>query len=155
MITNRASRVVLQLDIKSPTAFAGMAYSLFYRRCVAFDSVEEMLFALEELFDTLRCPQSTVQTRTFFVHNEAAKKMKAMDASETMDTIMANKQKATFVINVLYRQNASWQGTINWLNEGKTQSFRSTLELIRLMDSALLSGAEVEVVDWTDAAEDE
>ena len=89
------------------------------------------------------------------MHNEAAKKMKAMDASETMDTIMANKQKATFVINVLYRQNASWQGTINWLNEGKTQSFRSTLELIRLMDSALLSGAEVEVVDWTDAAEAE
>lgn len=44
---------------------------------------------------------------------------------------------ATFKIKVLFRRNASWQGTVLWL-EGKSESsFRSALELAFLMDSAL------------------
>ena len=47
--------------------------------------------------------------------------------------------KQTFVIEVIDQQNASWQGTVNWVNKGKKENFRSVLELIRLMDSALES----------------
>ena len=45
--------------------------------------------------------------------------------------------KQTFVIEVVDQQNASWQGSVNWINTGKKENFRSALELIRLMDSAL------------------
>lgn len=48
------------------------------------------------------------------------------------------KEKATFVVKVNFRQNATWQGTISWTNQKKTQYFRSALELVRLMDEALL-----------------
>lgn len=44
---------------------------------------------------------------------------------------------ASFLIQVQFRQNATWQGSIQWLDKKKTQRFRSTLELIQLMDSAL------------------
>ena len=47
--------------------------------------------------------------------------------------------KQTFVIEVIDQQNASWQGTVNWVNKGKKENFRSALELIRLIDSALES----------------
>jgi hypothetical protein len=47
--------------------------------------------------------------------------------------------KQTFVVEVIDQQNASWQGTVNWINTGKKENFRSALELIRLIDSALLS----------------
>lgn len=46
-------------------------------------------------------------------------------------------KRATFVISVLFRQNATWQGTVRWLNRDQTQRFRSTLELISLMEDAL------------------
>ena len=44
---------------------------------------------------------------------------------------------ATFSLSILFRQNATWQGTVAWLEGGKSQSFRSVLELVFLMDSAL------------------
>lgn len=44
----------------------------------------------------------------------------------------------TFIIDVKGNQNNTWQGTIQWVQEQKKVSFRSTLELIRLMDSAIV-----------------
>ncbi|MBR5319858.1 MAG: hypothetical protein IKU46_09740 [Peptococcaceae bacterium] len=44
---------------------------------------------------------------------------------------------ATFKVKVLFRQGASWQGKVRWTDEGKEVSFRSALELVKLMDSAL------------------
>lgn len=46
----------------------------------------------------------------------------------------------TFVIKILGHQNATWQGQIHWLEGDQKQSFRSTLELIALMDQAINSG---------------
>ncbi|MBR5519561.1 MAG: hypothetical protein IKU55_02470 [Clostridia bacterium] len=46
-------------------------------------------------------------------------------------------EKGTFVVHVQYRQNATWQGTVVWADKNKTQRFRSALELMKLIDSAL------------------
>ena len=45
--------------------------------------------------------------------------------------------KASFIVRVTSRQNATWQGTISWTERGVTKHFRSALELIKLIDSAL------------------
>lgn len=58
------------------------------------------------------------------------------------------KGEATFVIHVQFRQNATWQGTIQWVDEKKEQHFRSTLEMLRLLDDALADGNTR--VDWED-----
>lgn len=42
-----------------------------------------------------------------------------------------------FVIQILDTQNATWQGTVTWMEEDRQESFRSALELIKLLDSAL------------------
>ena len=47
--------------------------------------------------------------------------------------------KQTFVVEVVDQQNASWQGSVNWVNTGKKEHFRSALELISHIDSALES----------------
>lgn len=47
------------------------------------------------------------------------------------------KIPATFVVTVKDCQNGSWQGTIQWIESREERAFRSTLELIRLMDSAI------------------
>ncbi|MBC3517149.1 hypothetical protein H8K20_12185 [Neobittarella massiliensis] len=45
--------------------------------------------------------------------------------------------KETFVVQIQYRQNATWQGKVTWADKDETKSFRSALELIKLIDSAL------------------
>ena len=47
-------------------------------------------------------------------------------------------EKATFVVNVQFRQNATWQGTVSWSEQKATRRFRSMLELISLMNDALV-----------------
>ncbi|NLY38278.1 MAG: hypothetical protein GX044_03140 [Firmicutes bacterium] len=44
---------------------------------------------------------------------------------------------ATFHVRIHFRQNADWQGTVQWLDGKKTATFRSTLELAKLMADAL------------------
>ena len=51
---------------------------------------------------------------------------------------MENKKKSgTFVVHIKCCENATWQGDVTWAEENKKESFRSALELIRLIDGAL------------------
>ena len=55
------------------------------------------------------------------------------------------KNKGTFIIKILNQHNSTWQGTVTWVEESKTQNFRSALELIKIIDGA---------IDQTDVLED-
>lgn len=46
-------------------------------------------------------------------------------------------KKQTFIIEVDDTQNGSWQGSIQWIQGKKKESFRSVLELLNLMNSAV------------------
>ena len=43
----------------------------------------------------------------------------------------------TFYIHVRFRQHSSWQGEITWKQGNRKIPFRSVLELLHLLDSAL------------------
>ena len=47
--------------------------------------------------------------------------------------------RQSFIVEISHQQNATWQGTVTWVDKNKTQSFRSALELIRLIDSTMES----------------
>ena len=57
------------------------------------------------------------------------------------------KQNNTFVVKVDNRQNNSWQGRIIWADENKTTHFRSMLEMLKLMEEAMSSGAQQATFD--------
>lgn len=46
-------------------------------------------------------------------------------------------KKGTFVVHVQYLENATWQGEIVWAEKNESLKFRSALELLKIMDSAL------------------
>jgi hypothetical protein len=50
--------------------------------------------------------------------------------------------RGSFLIQVQNSQHETWQGTLNWIDKKQVTPFRSTLELIKLIDSALDSGAK-------------
>lgn len=59
-----------------------------------------------------------------------------------------------FVVNVQFRRNATWQGTIKWAGQNEEQRFRSTLELLKIMDGAL-AARHPEEIEETPALERE
>ena len=44
-------------------------------------------------------------------------------------------KKQTFIVEIQDTQYVSWQGSIEWVQGQKKQAFRSTMELLRLIDS--------------------
>ena len=48
------------------------------------------------------------------------------------------RKQTDFIVSVRYTEHGSWQGTVTWTDGKRMESFRSALELIRLIDSTLL-----------------
>ena len=46
-------------------------------------------------------------------------------------------KKQTFIVEIQDTQYDIWQGSIEWVQSRKKQAFRSTMELLRLIDSAV------------------
>ena len=59
--------------------------------------------------------------------------------------------RESFLVQILNTQNATWQGTVTWMDGKRTQSFRSALELIKLIDSALEEQEREQVLDPEEA----
>ena len=58
--------------------------------------------------------------------------------------VKLKRRDQSFLITIKNTQNATWQGVVSWVDEDKKQSFRSTLELIKLLDSAIITNDDEE-----------
>lgn len=56
---------------------------------------------------------------------------------EMKDSDFKRMKHPTFIVEVKGTANSSWQGVLTWVDGQKKQSFRSTLELLRLLDSTI------------------
>ena len=54
------------------------------------------------------------------------------------------------MVQIQYRQHATWQGKVLWAEKNETKQFRSALELLKLIDSALDEETEApkKNVEW-------
>ena len=50
----------------------------------------------------------------------------------------------TFIVKIISQQKSTWQGSVTWVDEQKTQNFRSALELIKMIDEAIGTGTDSE-----------
>lgn len=98
---------------------------------LTFNSMIGFLLNMEELLDQMLFPQSFAVSRTF-ASPPAAVACAAFGSKEE-----PTGKLATFVVRVLFRQSASWQGSVTWEEAGREENFRSALELLLLMDGAL------------------
>lgn len=48
-------------------------------------------------------------------------------------------KQTSFMIVIKNTQHQTWQGSIRWVEENKEVNFRSALEMMRLIDSAMNS----------------
>ena len=108
----------------------GRLFNPQYKKPAPFHSLTEFLRQMEDLMNDLRFPQPFTELRTF---GPAAPRPPREESSNTAP----EGRLATFAVKVIFRQNASWQGSVLWINQSREESFRSALELIFLLDGAL------------------
>ncbi len=111
----------------------GVPVGRLYNRCLPdgkeFLGVTNFLLEMERALDRTDFPRAFTKLRQFTA------------PAEIRHDLPLNEQRkgaiSTFIVRILFRQNASWQGSVLWQEGKQEQYFRSVLELILLMDNAL------------------
>ncbi len=96
---------------------------------MAFRGLMALLSEIESTLEQLEFPKAYQIVRTFVPILSPSR-----DPASGQEPV---GKVATFSLRVMFRQNASWQGSVTWLEGKQMQSFRSALELVLLMNSAL------------------
>lgn len=102
------------------------------REAETFFSLSQFLLKMEQLLDEMQQPQAYTQPRKFSTLLQSGH-------GECAPAPVRRGAEATFDLQVIFRQNTSWQGILHWREANIQHSFRSVLELVILMDSALRS----------------
>lgn len=128
---NKYSRICI--DQNNDGIIAGrLINDCFENEFIAFNGIFEMISGLETIMDDSIGPKAYEIIRSFNSDMEDYNNKK-------FHPIVGNPmgQINTFDIRVIARKNCTWQGTIVWVEEQKEECFRSVLELIHLINSAL------------------
>lgn len=151
-VSATASRVLLCVDQYVDSEIFGRLYGCTGQSPANFCGIVDLANRMEQLFDQRAFPQAYFTTRSFGKPKLIVSPKKEEAYSQMDETVFETErgEKSTFIVQVQFRQNATWQGTISWADKKKTQHFRSTLEMIKLMDEALSSqeASAEQFADW-------
>lgn len=139
-ITGVMTRTLVCIDNYRDSILEGTVRSTVFENPIEFKGFVKLFKILDDMLDMLAFPQKSLDYRLFSRYREddlPAIRRPEVFTDETAFTAEHGK-KASFIIQIQFRQNATWQGSIRWIEEKKSQNFRSSLELIKLMDDALL-----------------
>ncbi len=104
---------------------------------VQFNEIGSLLIEIDRILDELHYPESSTTGRSFQKNGKKDKKPKERAAMQKKQMTLKKGEKGTFVVQVQYRQHSTWQGKVLWAEKNETKQFRSALELLKLIDSAL------------------
>ena len=134
------SRLLVCVDQRSEAGLAGRIYHRKLKQQENFCDVNDFVLRVESIFDLLKYPSASTEHRVFETGRGMEQQLPELadEAEETFMEEMKDEKgkKATFIVQVQYRQNATWQGQVIWSEKKQTKQFRSALELIKLIDSA-------------------
>lgn len=134
-IKNEYRSIFLCIDSYENRTLAGRLYNPYFGNARYFENVIQFLIIAEDLFDRMAFPQPFTATRKFWNNTVTNEKTSSGKISE--EYFPKRGKLASFFLKVVFRQNGSWQGSISCLDHNKEESFRSVLELVKILDNAL------------------
>ena len=123
------SALLICVDDFSGSIPSGKIYQAEEGEDISFQGLIQLLIQMERILDEMEFPKAFTAVRSF---QETIPK-----EPERSEENVRKGRLATLSVKVIFRQNTSWQGSVAWLDEQKEQSFRSVLEFIMLLNSAL------------------
>lgn len=123
---------------------SGRIYHCYSKEPWKFTNILQLIELADDFFDRLEFPQASTSAHSFTSTQFSG--VDRLDKVQSPEDFIENRgQKGTFFLNVRYRQNSSWQGSVTWVEEQREQHFRSALELLKLIDGALDNNYEVRI----------
>ena len=102
---------------------------------VAFSDVTDFLVQVDALLDVQKYPQAFQRIRSFT--DKELPDVPAVMTTEEMASPDAVEQLSgrltTFLLYIYSRQNASWQGAVDWLDGSPKQNYDSSLALMKMV----------------------
>lgn len=136
--------IVIGVDGQKNADYMGRIWTQYREEPAAFDSMMELLRKAEQFYDAIAFPQRATLQRSFLEKSGTMPQVLHRVTSDEreerkiMSDIEENRGKmGTFIVQVKYRQNSTWQGEVTWAEKNRKLYFRSALELVQLMDQAL------------------
>lgn len=96
----------------------------------AFSSLLELILKMDNRLNEEESPQAFSAIRSF-----CPPRMLWMADQKTSG--QREESIGSFAVYVMFRRNATWQGTVTWMEGNQSRHFRSVLELVSLISSAV------------------
>lgn len=130
MWENGYQTTMICIDSYDERVPVGRFYNQYCPDGISFHGAIDLLKKIETILNENKAVQSFSAVRSF-AEKPAASVLTASGEVNCQGKV------ATFATKVLFRQNASWQGSVLWLEGQREEAFRSVLELLFLIDSAI------------------
>ncbi len=128
---------LIQINLKEDTQYPVSVKHMRSGRGCQFAGLPEAILFMQDRMDEINYPQNQMEQRSWNVKSGGGFRGSA-SAGENFyqDDSPTLKGGLTFLIQVKFRQNATWQGKVQWVEQKREQSFRSVLELMGLLAEA-------------------
>ena len=128
--------IILCVDYYRDEKINGRIYHRYQTEPIRIGGMLEAVFEIDAFFDRLGYPFPGTESH-YFIKHEKTQRIKMTRKLSDEEMLKNNGEQGTFIIRVEQRQHSSWQGRVTWVEEGKTENFRSALELLKMIDGAL------------------
>jgi hypothetical protein len=129
--------IIICVDSYEGYCFDGSVYHGLFRDGEKFANLMQLLLVIENIINDTGFPKATTEERRFHSFQHEEKEMEAINGD--IDFSMKKGKLGTFKLKVMFRHNASWQGSVAWMEGNNEEPFRSALEFLMLMHSALVN----------------
>lgn len=125
---------------------SGRIYHGYRLEAMEFSNMAEAILYMDQFYDDMQYPFPGTKTRHFgkaeepvvILYNKKTRHQKKKRSVSDNELLDHKGKRGTFIIRVEQRQHSSWQGRVTWMEKGETVVFRSALELLKIMDRALM-----------------
>lgn len=147
--TDRMSTMLICINGYKRNSLYGFIVNLYLKSSVPFEGLDQLILKLDQICEVLGEPKITMSPR--FFHNSMGDDYMSLSYKGSKDIIKAarfrkdlggfRKQtmeaKQIFVVKIMFRYHATMQGKVCCdMTKGKYISFRSALELMRMLEQA-------------------
>lgn len=117
----------------------GRVYHCYNLEPIVFFNVIELVREAEQFFDDIAFPQASTKTRSLIEKdNKTIIQVRRPEKVTTSEEVAQKRgELGTFLTNVRFRQNSTWQGEALWVEREKTIRFSNILDFIKELDEAL------------------
>ena len=135
--------ICICIEKKESGDYIGEIWHQYSDDSIDFNGVSEMLTIMDDLYDEWDFPQRGLEKREFYrsreieTANEEQEELVIDKIQEKFGVRNIQNKSGTIIVQVKFRQNATWQGTVIHSETNKKEDFESAMRLVSIIDDAI------------------